>query len=257
MTWRIFLADSEYSGAYTVANQRREARGMNTLSDIKQTLRYLPQEDREDLLGWLFDSIDLSTSPQGVAEARPSYGEQLPHLLSVQEYFELEDEAASRHEYINGVVYAMSGPTLVHNRLTFQFATAISSRLGRGPCKVFLNDVKLRLELGSDMIFYYPDVIVACRPEEWGANFVRNPKLVVEVLSPSTQHIDRREKSLSYHRAAIEEYVILSQTERQAIVHRYGERWELEVASGPGAVLQLRSLGFAIPIEEVYGDVLA
>ena len=135
--------------------------------------------------------------------------------------------------------------------------TALSSRLGKGPCQVFLNDVKLRLELGSDMIFYYPDVIVACRPEEWGANFVRNPKLVVEVLSPSTQHIDRREKSLNYHRAAIDEYVILSQTERQVIVHRQGERWEREVASGPGAVLELRSLAFSIPIDEVYGDVLA
>jgi Uma2 family endonuclease len=125
------------------------------------------------------------------------------------------------------------------------------------PRKVFLNEVKLRLELGSDTIFYYPDVIVDCRPEEWVANFVRNPKLVVEVLSPSTQYIDRREKSLNYHRAGVEEYVILSQTETRATLHRYDVRWDLEVASGPGAVLQLRSLGLSVPIEEIYGDVLA
>lgn len=79
----------------------------------------------------------------------------------------------------------------------------------------------------------------------------------VRLRHDSQAQLAKREKSLSYHRAAIEEYVTLSQAERQAIVHRYGERWELEVASGPGAVLQLRSLGFAIPIEEVYGDVLA
>lgn len=230
---------------------------MNTIDDIKQKLRHLSQEEREDLLGWLFDCIDQEVPGDRVAEARATYADEVPRRMSVEEYLEFEEKAAHRHEYINGAVYAMSGATLVHNRITFQFATALSRRLDKGPCKVFLNEVKLRLELGSDMIFYYPDVIVACRPEEWGANFVRNPKLVVEVLSPSTQHIDRREKSLNYHRAAIEEYVILSQTERQGIVHRRGERCELEVASGPGAVLQLRSLGFSIPIEEVYGDVLA
>lgn len=229
---------------------------MSNLTDIEQQLRHLSKEAREDLLGRLFDSIAAEVPDDLVAEARPRYADPGLRLMSVEEYLQFEEKATLRHEYINGGVYAMSGVTLAHNRITFQLATAISGRLRTGPCKVFLNDVKLRLELGSDMIFYYPDVIVACRPEEWGANFVRNPKLVVEVLSPSTQHIDRREKSLNYHRAAIEEYVILSQTERQAILHRYGGRWDLEVASGPGAVLQLRSLGLSIPIEEVYGDVL-
>lgn len=230
---------------------------MSNLADIEQQLRHLSKEAREDLLGWLFDSLDAEAPPALVAEAHPRYADQGSRLMTVEEYLQLEERATLRHEYINGAVYAMSGPTLVHNRITFQFATALSGRLGNGACKVFLNDVKLRLDLGSDTIFYYPDVVVACRPEEWGANFVRNPKLVVEVLSPSTQHIDRREKSLNYHRAAIEEYVILSQTERRAVLHRHGGRWDLEVASGPGAVLQLRSLGFSIPIEEVYGDVFA
>ncbi|MGH8180423.1 MAG: Uma2 family endonuclease [Steroidobacteraceae bacterium] len=230
---------------------------MSNLTDIEQQLRHLSKEARADLLEWLFDSIDADVSPNLVAEAHPRYADREPRLMTVEEYLLFEENAALRHEYINGAVYAMSGAALVHNRITFQFATALSSRLGNGPCKVFLSDVKLRLELGPDTIFYYPDVIVDCRPEEWGANFVRNPKLVVEVLSPSTQHIDRREKSLNYHRAAIEEYIILSQTERRAVLHRYGERWDLEVASGPGAVLQLRSLGFSIPLEEIYGDALA
>lgn len=230
---------------------------MSNLTDIEQQLRHLSREAREDLIGCIFDSLDAEGHPNLVAEAHPGYADQESRLMTVEEYLQVEEKAALRHEYINGAVYAMSGPTLVHNRITFQFATALSSRLGNGPCKVFLNDVKLRLELGSDTIFYYPDVVVACRPEEWGSNFVRNPKLVVEVLSPSTQHIDRREKSLNYHRAAIEEYVILSQTERRAILHRHGGRWDLEVASGSGAIVQLCSLGFSIPIEEVYGDVLA
>ena len=233
---------------------------MSNLGDIKQRLHQSSRADREALLEWLLDNIDAPMPPAGVAEARPIYGESPPHLLGVREYLELEDKAEVRHEYINGAVYAMSGATLVHNRITFQFATALSGRLGKGPCKVFLNDVKLRLELGSDEIFYYPDVIVACRPEEWGANFVRNPKVVVEVLSPSTQHIDRREKALNYHRAeAIEEYLLLSQTERRGLIHRRtaAARWQLDTVCGSEAVVELRSLGITIPMEEIYGDALA
>lgn len=229
---------------------------MSDLTNIEQQLRHLSKEAREDLLGRLFDSIDAEVPGNRVTEAHPRYADPGLRLMTVEEYLRFEEEATLRHEYINGTVYAMSGVTLAHNRITFQLAAALSSRLRSGPCKVFLNDVKLRLELGSDMIFYHPDVVVACRPEEWGADFVRNPKVVVEVLSPSTQHIDRREKLLNYHRAAVEEYVIMSQTERRAILHRYGGRWDLEVASGPEAVLQLRSLGISVPIEEVYGDIL-
>ena len=230
---------------------------MLSVSDIKHGINLLSREQRENLLEWLSGSIDLPVPPLGVAEAAPSYAQPSGHLLSVEEYLELEEKATLRHEYINGVMYAMSGVTVVHNLITFQLATALSGRLGRGPCKVFLTDLRLQLELGSDRIFYYPDVMVACRPEEWGKDFIRNPKLVIEVLSPSTQHIDRREKALNYHRAAIEEYVILSQTERQAIVHRYGERWDMQIVSGSDAVVELRSLGISIPMEEIYGDALA
>jgi Uma2 family endonuclease len=192
-----------------------------------------------------------------VAEARPAYGDQVVGPMTVEEYMQFEEKAALRHEYINGAVYGMSGVSVVHNRITFQLASALSSRLGGGSCKVFLNDLKLKLELGSDQIIYYPDVMVACRPEEWGVNFVRNPKLVAEVLAPSTQHIDRREKALNYHRTeAIEEYLLLSQTERRVLIHRRADRWQVETVCGPEGIIALRSIGVSIPMEEIYGDAL-
>lgn len=234
---------------------------MNSLSDIKQRLERLPMEDREDLLGWLFDSIDaMETEVPGnfVAEARPTYVDEASGLMTVEEYLQFEEKATLRHEYINGAVYGMSGATLVHNGITLQLATALSTRLRGGPCKVFLNDVKLKLELGSDQIFYYPDVMVACKPGEWDKNFVRNPRLVAEVLSPSTQHIDRREKALNYRRVgAIEEYLVLSQTERRVLVYRRADPWQLETVCGPEAVVALRSVGISMPMAEIYGDALA
>jgi Uma2 family endonuclease len=228
------------------------------LSDLEKQIERLPKEEREALLGWLFDCIDAQAPRANlVAEAYPAYAEPAARAMTVEEYFEFEEKATLRHEYINGAVYAMSGPSVVHNRITFQLATALSGRLRGGPCKVFLNDLMLKLELGQDQIVYYPDVMVACRPKEWGKNFVRNPKLVAEVLSPSTQHIDRREKALNYHRTqAIEEYLVLSQTEKCVLVHRRADRWELETVHGSEAVVELRSLGTSVALAEVYGDVL-
>jgi Uma2 family endonuclease len=231
---------------------------MSNLSDIKFAIERLSREDRGALSSWLEDMNGDGSSGYRVEEARPQYAVLPLRLMTEEEYLEFEDKSETRHEYINGAVYAMSGASLAHNQISFQLAKAVSNRLRGGPCKVFLLDLKLKLELGSDRIFYYPDVMMACRREEWSKTFVRSPTLLAEVLSPSTQHIDRREKSLNYFREkSIDEYVLLSQEERRAVIHRRGERWELESVQGAGAMLQLRSLGISVPLEQVYEDVLA
>lgn len=231
---------------------------MSALSEVKHAIERLSREDRDALSNWLEETSSDWSSGYRVEEARPLYAVSPLRLMTEEEYLELEEESETRHEYINGAVYAMSGASLAHNQITFRLATGLSSRLRGGFCEVFLLDLKLKLELQSDRIFYYPDVMVACRREEWSTNFIRKPTLVAEVLSPSTQHIDRREKLLNYFREdSIEEYVVLSQEERRAIIHRRGERRELESVQGAGAMLELRSLGVSVPLEEVYEGVLA
>jgi Uma2 family endonuclease len=230
---------------------------MSNLSDIKHEIRRLSAEDRDALSNWLEDTSGDWPSGYRVEEARPQYADSAPRLLTEEEYLEFEDKAGRRHEYINGAVYAMSGASLAHNQISFQLAMATSNRLRGGPCKVFLLDLKLKLELSSDLIFYYPDVMVACRREEWGTHFVRKPTVLAEVLSPSTQHIDRREKSLNYFReTSVEEYLVLSQEERRAVIYRRGERRELDSVAGAGAMLELRSLEISVPLDEVYEGVL-
>lgn len=230
---------------------------MSNLSDIKHAIERLSGEERDALSRWLEDASSDWPSGYRVEEARPQYADSASRLMTVEEYLEFEDKTELRHEYINGVVYAMAGASLAHNQITFRFATGLSNRLRGGPCEVFLLDLKLKLELASDCLFYYPDVMVACRREAWSKSFVQKPTVVAEVLSPSTQHIDRREKFLSYFREqSIEEYVVLSQEERRAVMHRRGERWELETVQGAGAMLELRSLGISVPLAEVYDGVL-
>lgn len=230
---------------------------MPNLSDIKHEIGRLSREDRDALSSWLEDTSGDWPSGYRVEEARPHYADSAPRLMTEEEYLEFEDKAEMRHEYINGAVYAMSGASLAHNQITFRLATGLSNRLRGGPCEVFLLDLKLKLELASDRIFYYPDVMVACRREEWSKVFIRKPTVVAEVLSPSTQHIDRREKSLNYFRErSIEEYAVLSQEQPRAVIHRRGERWELETVAGAGATLELRSLGISVPLDEIYEGVL-
>lgn len=231
---------------------------MSNLSDIKHAIERLSREERDALSNWLEDTSGDWPSGYRVGEAaRPQYEVSTSQPMTEEDYLEFEERTEIRHEYINGAVYAMSGASLAHNQITFRLATGLSNRLRGGPCEVFLLDLKLKLELASDRIFYYPDVIVACRREEWSTNFVRKPTVVAEVLSPSTQYIDRREKLLNYFREeSIEEYIVLSQEERRAVVHRRGERWELETVQGTGAILELRSLKISVPLEEVYDGVL-
>lgn len=231
---------------------------MSALNDIKHAIARLSSQDRDALWSWLEDTASVGSSADRVEEAGPEYAASALPLMTEAEYLEFEDKTEIRHEYINGAVYAMSGASLAHNQITFRLATALSSRLRTGPCEVFLLDLKLKLELASDRIFYYPDVMVACRREEWSKAFIRRPTLVAEVLSPSTQHIDRREKSLNYFReTSVAEYLVLSQDERRAVIHRRGERWEPESVEGAGAMLELRSLGISVPFAEVYDGVLA
>lgn len=235
-----------------------QVRAMSRLSDIKHEIGRLSREDRDALSSWLEDTGGAWPSGYRVEEARPQYADSALPLMTEEAYLEFEDKAEVRHEYINGAVYAMSGASRAHNQITFRLATGLSNRLRGGPCEVFLLDLKLKLELASDRIFYYPDVMVACRKEEWSKIFIRRPTVVAEVLSPSTQHIDRREKALNYFReTSVAEYLLLSQEEPRAVIHRRGERWELESVEGVGAILELRSLGVTIPLEEVYDGVLA
>jgi Uma2 family endonuclease len=192
-----------------------------------------------------------------VDEPQSAYAVPQPRYLSVDEYLEFEETSPVRHEYINGAVHAMTGASLAHVRISQKLIIALSSHLRGGSCEAFMADVKLNLKLDTDEIFYYPDVVVACRREDWGKNYVRNPTLVVEVLSPSTQHIDRREKALNYRRTnSIEEYVLIAQDEHQVTIHRRAESWRPKLLTGREAIAEFRSIGLSLPLGQIYEGTL-
>lgn len=138
-------------------------------------------------------------------------------LLSVEEYLELEEGSTVKHEYVGGMIFALAGASDRHNRISLNIASSLLAAARGGPCRVYLSD--MRLQVGD--VFYYPDVMVACEPPETeNPTFRHDPCLLVEVLSPSTEATDRREKLMVYRQIpSVQAYLIVSQDRRR--VERY------------------------------------
>ncbi|MGB6451879.1 MAG: Uma2 family endonuclease [Steroidobacteraceae bacterium] len=230
---------------------------MHTVADIQRAVERLSSGDREVVMFWLQDLIQHAEDEENrVEESRPAYEAAPSSLLTLEEYDLLEEKSPVRHEYINGVMYAMTGASVAHNTVAGNLFAAFHTHLRGSPCRAFTADQQLHMKNDSDEIVYYPDVMVACQRERWTENKIRDPKLVVEVLSPSTREIDRREKSLNYRRtASIEEYVIAAQDARELTICRRKDCWRGELIAGPDAVAEFRSIGLSLPLEQIYEDV--
>jgi Uma2 family endonuclease len=230
---------------------------MDTLAEIQHALERLSIGEREVIADWLQKLTEAQSPGYGVAEPRSSNAAAQHPFMTIDEYLEFEEQSPVRHEYVNGAVYAMNGVSVAHARIARELVMTVGGHLRGGPCELFSTDLKLRIRTETDEVFYYPDMMVACQRDDWGANYVRNPKLVAEILSPSTQHIDRREKAMTYRRiASLEEYVLLAQDDHKVIVHRRAENWRPQSYTGPQATVEFRSIGLSVPLVQIYEGTL-
>ncbi len=172
------------------------------------------------------------------------------HRLTPEEYLRAERTAEVRHEYVNGEVFAISGASRRHNRIAVRLALTIErTTAGRG-CETYISDVKVRVEAAN--AYYYPDLVVTCQPGDDDEYVVHAPTLVVEVLSPSTDQIDRREKLVHYRTIpSLREYVVIAQDEPRIEVHRRtAEGWIKEVTEDGEVTLE--SVGVSVSLADVY-----
>lgn len=133
----------------------------------------------------------------------------------------MEEASATKHEYVAGEMYALSGATRRHNRIAGNIFGQLWAAAQGGRCEVYGSDMRLRI--GEDAM-YYPDVQVVCDPVDTEQLYTVKPCVVVEVLSPSTSSIDLREKLLVYHRIeSLRAYIIVSQDQRRVIRHYRAE----------------------------------
>ncbi len=177
--------------------------------------------------------------------------------MSVEEYLALDQSSSEiRYEYIDGMAYMLAGGKLSHSRIKLNFAVLLSNALHGSSCQVFDSDAHVRL---SEKRYVLPDVTVTCDPrDEDTDDAIRYPRLIVEVLSPSTEVYDRDQK-FTYYRACptIEEYVLVN-TRRQSIEVRRGGNskfWELAFF-GPDDQVELNSINVSIPIQAIYENAM-
>ncbi len=174
-------------------------------------------------------------------------------FVSVEEYLAAEEGSEVRHEYLGGLVYAMSGETRDHNLIVQNCGFALRQHLQGGPCQLFLSDIRVNFDLRQDQYFYYPDLVVTCDKRDTHPRFVQFPRLIIEVLSESTERIDKREKFFAYTSiASLEEYVLVAQAQREVTVFRRGEEWKAVKFAGPNDKVVLRSVKLSLPLVEIY-----
>jgi Uma2 family endonuclease len=177
--------------------------------------------------------------------------------VSVADYLAAEETSQIRHEYLGGLVYAMAGETREHNLIAQNLLIQIRQKTKGGPCTAYIGDIRVNFHLHSDEYYYYPDIVVTCDKRDNHPRFVRHPKLIIEVLSPSTQRVDRREKFFAYTNniESLQEYVLVAQDEKEVTVFRRAKHWKSEKISGAKTNLKLESLGIKIPLAAIYEGI--
>jgi Uma2 family endonuclease len=181
--------------------------------------------------------------------------------LSVQEYLKLEEVSQSRHEYVAGTIYAHAGGTRRYDVISVNILALLWNTARGGSCQVHSGDRMLRVD---DNVFYYPDVMVVCLPEDEQrtdeALFEEAPCLVVEVTSPSTEAIDRREKLLACRKlSSLRAYLIVDQEEIRVERHWCDEtgRWWQAEAVGPEGVVPVPCPETELTLAQIYEGLYA
>jgi Uma2 family endonuclease len=231
----------------------REKLEMHTVEEIKQAILQLCAAERERIATWLDSDADSSYT---AAEPATAYANSpVSPLLTADEYLEFEHTCDVRHEFVAGTLYAMADPSKSHNLIAGNLIATFHGHVRGGPCNAYVSAIKLRLKVGHDDLFYYPDVMVACEREDASEYYLQLPKLIIEVLSPSTEKIDRREKALNYRQiATLEEYVLVAQNRPHVEIQRRADNWQPTVVTSLDATAEFHSIGLSMPLTQIYED---
>ena len=174
-----------------------------------------------------------------------------------EEYLEIERVSPIKHEYVQGQILAMAGASKAHVIIMGNLSALMVNHLRGAGCISYAADMKVRLpELN---LFYYPDLTVTCddRDRVSDENFILHPKLIIEVLSDSTEAFDRGDKFSDYKSIPeLEEYALVHQ--KQVLVERFQRKSDnlwLPKIFRTGEQLVFESIGFTCEIAHLYENL--
>lgn len=180
--------------------------------------------------------------------------------MTEAEYLQFEATSEIRHEYYRGQIFAMAGDTANHSWITDSLIVALRRRLSDRDCRPYSRDMRVYIQ-GSGL-YTYPDVVVACPPEfeDDRTDSLVNPKVIIEVLSPTTEAYDRGRKFDLYRDSTtLEQYVLVAQDVPRVISfvrQTDGVAWLMSPLEGLEAILDVPALRLSIPLTEIYNDIV-
>jgi len=184
---------------------------------------------------------------------------QPKHAVTPEEYLAAERQATQKHEYYGGEVFAMSGASFAHVAIVANLTGHLFAGLQGGPCRAFSSD--LRVKVSRTGLYTYPDVVVVCGPPQFDDEHddtLLNPRLIAEVLSPSTETYDRGKKFAHYRTLdSLKEYLLIAQD--QARVEQYIRQssgdWLLHEATQMEDTIRLPSVESEFTLSDVYDKI--
>jgi Uma2 family endonuclease len=179
--------------------------------------------------------------------------------ISLEEYLAMERNSNTRHEYLNGEVFAMGGASPNHVLVVTNVVAELRTQLKKRPCTVYSTD--LRVKVSPTGLYTYPDVVVVCgKPifDQEQRDTLVNPTVIVEVLSDTTKDYDRGGKFEHYRTIqAFEEYVLIfpDKPHVEHFTRQPENRWLLSETNRLDDCITLGSVGCTLSLSEVYDKV--
>jgi Uma2 family endonuclease len=175
--------------------------------------------------------------------------------ITVEEYFAMEEQSEIRHEYFDGEVFAMAGTSLNHNEIVQNIAGKLRTEFRPKGCKILVESVKL--EVIKRYYYPYPDVMLTCDKEDSNAEYlIKNPILIVEVLSKSTMSHDRIFKLRRYKTIpSLQYYLIVSQYEHLVELYsRFDDSssWLYDIYENKEDIISFQKLNLTLSLSDIY-----
>jgi Uma2 family endonuclease len=190
-----------------------------------------------------------------------------PQLLyTPEEYLASERDAFERHEWLDGMIYAMAGESPEHSLICSNANASLHVQLRGRPCAVYSPNMKIYSRLPSDVglkgLFSYADCTVVCGEAQFydeQRDVLTNPRVVIEVLSPTTERYDRGKKFLRYQQnASLTDYVMIAQA--YPSIEHYARRadgsWLYSVTTELTASVTLESIECRLPLGDIYDRII-
>ena len=187
----------------------------------------------------------------------PMVASQKNSYLTPEEYLQLETIGDRKHEYCDGEIYAITSATDTHVTIAGNIFALLLSHLRGSGCRVYISDMKVRLEAKNR--FFYPDVMVTCEAKDReNTTYKEFPRLIIEVLSDSTEAFDRGDKFADYQSIpSLQEHVLINPKKARIECFRRTDDglWLLQFYELEKINFELTSIDFSGKIDEVYQEV--